>query len=309
MLPALRVFLCTASIFLACALSTAAAVVNATWNSATDVPVSASSYTATGSTVNFTLNYAPATGANLTVVNNTGLPFISGPFDNLAQGQTVTLSYNGVVYNFVANYYGGTGNDLVLVWASNRAFAWGYNPYGQLGDNTTTQRLLPTSVIATGVLAGKSMTALSANGSLSLALCSDGTVAAWGYNANGSLGNNTTANSSVPVLVNTASGVSALYGKTVVAVAAGGSHCLALCSDGTVVAWGYNNQGQLGINSTTQRLVPVAVNVANGVSALFGKTVVAIAAGDSWVIIRLLSAPCRLRSMQSAVFPPSMVKQ
>jgi alpha-tubulin suppressor-like RCC1 family protein/phosphodiesterase/alkaline phosphatase D-like protein len=281
MLPALRVFLCTASIFLACALSTAAAVVNATWNSATDVPVSASSYTATGSTVNFTLNYAPATGANLTVVNNTGLPFISGPFDNLAQGQTVTLSYNGVVYNFVANYYGGTGNDLVLVWASNRAFAWGYNPYGQLGDNTTTQRLLPTSVIATGVLAGKSMTALSANGSLSLALCSDGTVAAWGYNANGSLGNNTTANSSVPVLVNTASGVSALYGKTVVAVAAGGSHCLALCSDGTVVAWGYNNQGQLGINSTTQRLVPVAVNVANGVSALFGKTVVAIAAGDS----------------------------
>jgi len=83
-------------LLLALTLPAGAAVVNATWTSATDVPVSTSNYTATGNTVNFTLNFAPATGANLTVVNNTGLPFISGVFDNLAQGQIVSLSYNGV---------------------------------------------------------------------------------------------------------------------------------------------------------------------------------------------------------------------
>ena len=91
--------------------------VNAIYNSAADVPVAASSYTATGNTVDFTLNFAPSTGTDLMVVNNTGLDFIHGTFDNLTNGQAVTLSYAGTVYSFVANYYGGSGNDLVLTWA------------------------------------------------------------------------------------------------------------------------------------------------------------------------------------------------
>ena len=56
-----------------------------TYNSATDVPVTASSYSASGSAT-LTLNFAPATGTSLTVVNNTGLGFISRTFSNLAQG-------------------------------------------------------------------------------------------------------------------------------------------------------------------------------------------------------------------------------
>ena len=64
----------------------------------------------------------------------------------------------------------------------------------------------------------------------------------------------------MPVAVNTNSGVSALYGKTVVAIAAGYYHSLALCADGTVAAWGYNCFGQLGDNTTTQRNAPVAVS-------------------------------------------------
>ena len=85
----------------------------AMWNAASDVPLSASSFTALG-TVSLTLNFAPPNGTNLTVVNNTGTSPISGTFSNLAQGQAVPLTYSGVTYNFVANYYGGTGNDLVL---------------------------------------------------------------------------------------------------------------------------------------------------------------------------------------------------
>ena len=54
-----------------------AATVNAVWNSATDVPITANGYTATGNTVNFTLNCAPVTGSDLMVVSNTALGFIS----------------------------------------------------------------------------------------------------------------------------------------------------------------------------------------------------------------------------------------
>ena len=101
-----------------------AVVVNATFNAATDVPVTANGYTALGNTVSFTLGFVPDTGTQLTVVKNTALTPILGQFGNLAQGQAVPLTFAGNTYNFVASYFGGTGNDLVMRWASTRAFAW-----------------------------------------------------------------------------------------------------------------------------------------------------------------------------------------
>jgi hypothetical protein len=96
-----------------------AAGVNATYTTGAEVPVSSNGFTAKGKTVNFALNYAPTTGTQLMVVRNTGPGIIIGTFSNLAQGQTVALSYGGVTYHFVANYHGGTGNDLVLLWTSD----------------------------------------------------------------------------------------------------------------------------------------------------------------------------------------------
>ncbi|MCX6865188.1 MAG: hypothetical protein NTV46_03025 [Verrucomicrobia bacterium] len=287
------------------------------------MPVTAASYTATGNTVNFTLNFAPPVGTNLTVVKNTGLGFISGQFSNLAHGQFVTLTYNKAAYKFVANYYGGTGNDLVLHWARNKVYAWGQNWDGQLGNGTTTHSNVPVAVAADGILAGKTVTALAlgswgslalcADGTLAgwgnhvlfsgdsnvpvavpptgalagktviaiasgeqyqLALCADGTLVGWGDNHLGQLGNATINFAFTPVAVST-TGV--LAGKTVVAIAAGASHCLALCADGTLAAWGFNYHGQLGNDSTVDSNVPVAVTIP---PFLAGKTVTAIAAGN-----------------------------
>ncbi len=248
---------------------------SATYNAAGNVPATASSYTASGKLVDLVLGLVPAVGTELTVVKNTGLGFINGAFSNLAQGQAVTLGYGGNTYNFIANYYGGSGNDLVLVWAANRAFAWGGNGNGQLGDNSVTQRNQAVPVTATGALAGKTLFMVATGSAHSLALCSDGTLAAWGSNSNGQLGDNSTTQRLTPVAVTTAG--TPLAGKTVVAIAVGDSHSMALCSDGTLAAWGFNSGGQLGDNSVTQRLVPVAVTTTG--TPLAGKTVVAIAAG------------------------------
>jgi alpha-tubulin suppressor-like RCC1 family protein len=246
----------------------------ATFTSATTVPASAAGYNATGRTLNLSLQFAPAPGSSLTVVNNTGLGFINGRFTNLAQGQTVSFTFGGVTYSFVANYFGGTGNDLVLQWAGTLPVGWGWNGFGQLGDNTTTDRLVPVATSATGVLAGKTVVSLVSGDGHTLALCSDGTVAAWGKNNFGQLGDNSTTDRLTPVAV-TASGV--LSGKTVIAIAAGGAHSLALCSDGTVVGWGRNDVGQLGDTTTSHRSVPVVVTNSG---VLSGKTVVAIASGS-----------------------------
>jgi alpha-tubulin suppressor-like RCC1 family protein len=248
-------------------------LVNAVFHSATTVPFSSAGYNATGNALNLSLGFAPAVGNNLTLVDNSGLGFITGQFSNLAQGQVVNLTYNGLIYKFVANYYGGTGNDLVLNWAYQNVVDWGGNDVGQLGNGSATSSSVPVVVTQTGVLAGKTVLSVVAADSHSLALCSDGTVAAWGDNSFGQLGNNSLTPSNVPVAVFN-SGV--LAGKTVVSVAATGNHSLALCSDGSVVAWGDNSSGQVGNNSTVDSKVPVLVTQSG---VLADKTVVSVAAG------------------------------
>ena len=257
-------------------LSQAARADAYTFTAANYVPISAGSYAITAeTTINLSLGYVPHTGTNLTVINNTGLGFIQGRFTNLAQGQTVILTYNDRNYPFVANYYGGTGNDLVLQWAGNLLCGWGGNTFGQIGNGSNTDSNVPVAVTSSGVLAGKTIISISSGGRHSLALCSDGTVAAWGANNYGQLGNGSRSytDTNVPVAVNDED---VLLGKTVIAISAGGFHSLALCSDGTVASWGYNEYGGLGDGTYTNNNVPVAVNTSG---VLLNKTVVAISAG------------------------------
>lgn len=123
--------------------------------------------------------------------------------------------------------------------------------------------------------------AVAAGGSHSLALRSDGTVAAWG--------NNTAGAANVPT------GLS-----NVVAVAGGGAHSLALKGDGTVVAWGNNASFQTNVPAGLSNAVAIAAGdlfslalKSDGLVVGWGKNtsfqtnipaglsnVVAIAAGD-----------------------------
>jgi alpha-tubulin suppressor-like RCC1 family protein len=103
--------------------------------------------------------------------------------------------------------------------------------------------------------------AIAGGSSHSLALKSDGSVWAWGYNNSGSLGNGSSDFSAH----STPAAVSGLTG--VVAIAAG-DQSLALKSDGSVWAWGDNFYGELGDGTTTQRNSPVASGLTSGVAAI-----------------------------------------
>jgi hypothetical protein len=96
--------------------------INVTYTSGAEVPVSSNGFAAMGKKVNITLNFAPASGTQLMVVQNTGPGIIRGTFSNLAQGQTIALTYGGLTHYFVANYHGGNGNDLVLLWTTGDQF-------------------------------------------------------------------------------------------------------------------------------------------------------------------------------------------
>ena len=127
-------------------------------------------------------------------------------------------------------------------------WAWGLNVDGQIGQgNTTTPRYLtPVPVIGlTGV------TAIAAGGRHNLAVRADGSVVAWGSNSSGQLGDGTTTNRSAPVAVPALT-------SGILSVAAGGAHSLALKTDSSVMSWGDNAFGQLGIGSQINHSTPVA---------------------------------------------------
>src|SRR6266481_9388501 len=123
-------------------------------------------------------------------------------------------------------------------------WAWGLNGSGQLGNGTFTNSNTPAQVSG---LSG--VTAIAGGAEHSLALKSDGTVWAWGNNALGQLGNGTFTDSNTPVQVLGPGGLGYLTG--VMAIAAGALDTLALKSDGTVWAWGYNADGELGNGTYT----------------------------------------------------------
>ena len=169
----------------------------------------------------------------------------------------------------------GCSGDFTLATHNNgTVYGWGDNSYGQLGNNSSTDSHVPVAVDMSGVLSGKTITAVAAGTYHTVGLASDGAVYAWGYNTNGQLGNNSTSHSHVPVAVDM-SGV--LSGKTITAVGAGYGHSVALASDGTLYAWGQGFYGQLGNNSSTDSHVPVAVDMSG---VLSGKTITALATGQ-----------------------------
>src|SRR5262249_21904054 len=108
-------------------------------------------------------------------------------------------------------------------------------------------------------------------------LLADSSVASWGANASGQLGDGTTTNKSAPVFVcaigatapcaggTTLNGASRLFGSSL------SSSGYALMSNGALLAWGSSGSGQLGDGTTTSRTTPVQVSglgAASGLSAI-----------------------------------------
>jgi alpha-tubulin suppressor-like RCC1 family protein len=189
-------------------------------------------------------------------------------------GHTVGLKSNGTLWAWGYNYYGQVGNgtslnawdEPILIgsdddWVSVEAgyrhtvalksdgslWAWGNNEYGQLGDgdNPFTDTTIPNYMGA-----DDDWIAIAAYFYQTFGLKSDGTLSSWGYNNSGQLGDGTTTDKNTPTIITDIGS----HWKT---SAAGGHHTVAVKSDGTLWAWGYNNEGEIGDGTTTDRSTPV----------------------------------------------------
>ncbi|WP_052461131.1 RCC1 domain-containing protein [Psychroserpens mesophilus] len=144
-------------------------------------------------------------------------------------------------------------NHSVAIKTDGTLWAWGDNDGGQLGDGTTDDRYTITQIgtdtdwesVASGYFN-------------SYGIQTNGTLWAWGNGGLGSLGNGQFGEDNytyVPIMV----GMDDNWLK----VDSGAGHVLALKSDGSIWAFGYNAYGQLGDGTIENKNVPTQIGTDN----------------------------------------------
>jgi alpha-tubulin suppressor-like RCC1 family protein len=193
--------------------------------------------------------------------------------NNAILSQRTPVSVLGAVKTFCQIEAGGS--HTVAIDKNGRAWGWGLNGSGQLGDNSAASRLTPVSVLG----AVKTFCKIAAGGSYTVAIDKNGRAWGWGFNSTGQLGDNSITSRLTPVSV-----LGAV--KTFCKIAAGGSYTVAIDKNGKVWAWGLNNVGQVGDNSVASRRTPVSVLGATKtfcqIAAGFCHTIAIDKNGQAW---------------------------
>ncbi|MCL2441771.1 MAG: hypothetical protein FWD14_08515 [Treponema sp.] len=226
-------------------------------------------------------------------------------FISAGSNHALAIKTDGTLWVWGANNNGqlgdGTTTDRTIpvrigtVWASASAgheftvaisrdgslWSWGLNSTGQLGNGTTSSRNNPGRV---GTAAN--WTTVSAGSRYTVAINRDGVLWAWGRKSY-----NVRSGNFMPT---TQTIVTNQYGITPIrigtdtnwaSISAGSGHTLAIKTDGTLWAWGANNQGQLGDDTRTNRTDPIQIGPATNwvhVSAGGSNTIAVRTNGTLW---------------------------
>jgi alpha-tubulin suppressor-like RCC1 family protein len=130
---------------------------------------------------------------------------------------------------------------------AGRAYCWGQNVAGQLGDGTHTTRSRPVAVATT-----LQFVQLSAGAMYTCGVTAANKAYCWGQNTTGQLGDGTKTDRSKPVPV--------VGGRSFRLIHPGYLHTCALTPHDEAFCWGNNSDGQLGDATRTTRTVPVRVH-------------------------------------------------
>lgn len=138
--------------------------------------------------------------------------------------------------------------------AAGLVYCWGRNVRGELGDSLHTARSYPDTLYG-----GRRWSAMKLGSHTGCAVeAVSGDAYCWGGNSSGQFGNGTTTDVPFPTPVTTGLTFTAISTDAYITNGIYGFTC-GIAADSTAYCWGRNSDGQLGDNSTTNRLLPVAV--------------------------------------------------
>ncbi|WMV29485.1 hypothetical protein MTR67_022870 [Solanum verrucosum] len=151
----------------------------------------------------------------------------------------------------------GLQNVINVIAAGNVVCSWGRGEDGQLGLGDAEDRFSPTQVSA---LDGQEIVSLTCGADHTTAYSEAlKQVYSWGWGDFGRLGHGNSSDLFTP------QPIKALHGIRIKQIACGDSHCLAVTMEGEVQSWGRNQNGQLGLGTTEDSLVPRKIEAFKGI--------------------------------------------
>lgn len=170
----------------------------------------------------------------------------NGTTANSTLPSRVASAANGDV---IDSLFVSPGGSHTCGFSGNRAYCWGANGAGQLGNGMTLNSAAP---VAVGGDLSFNMTTLSAGAEHTCGVTTAGAAYCWGSNTAGQLGDGKTLSSAVPVAV--------AGGLIFSMVSAGDGYTCGVTTARAAYCWGANGSGQLGNGTTTPSAIPVAVS-------------------------------------------------
>ncbi|KAK8472662.1 hypothetical protein PHAVU_002G274700 [Phaseolus vulgaris] len=150
----------------------------------------------------------------------------------------------------------GASHSVALL-SGNVVCSWGQGEDGQLGHGDTDDRLLPTKLSA---LDDQDIISVTCGADHTMARSESGrTVYSWGWGDFGRLGHGDHNDMLIPHPIR------ALEGLMIQQVACGDSHCLSVTMDKLVLSWGHNKNGELGLGTTEDSLLPQKIQKFEGI--------------------------------------------
>ena len=183
----------------------------------------------------------------------------------------------------------GYNHNLALD-SEGHVYSWGYNGYGQLGDDSTSTKEIPTRIESL-----EEIEKVYCYKDVSMAINKQGEIYIWGYKYNKTptkinfYGKAISLNEKLILaedgsVWNLSDNPSKIDGlKNIVEVTSGENHYAALDSKGKVWVWGYNRYGQLSQGNTTNVGTPTTVKTQDteGTSYQDLENIVEIQAGEN----------------------------
>ncbi|CAK7354710.1 unnamed protein product [Dovyalis caffra] len=151
----------------------------------------------------------------------------------------------------------GASHSVALL-TGNIICSWGRGEDGQLGHGDAEDRRTPTQL---SILDDHEIVSITCGADHTTAYsASRMEVYSWGWGDFGRLGHGNSSDLFTP------QPIKALHGLKIRQIACGDSHCLAVTTDGEVLSWGRNQNGQLGLGTTEDSLLPQKIQAFQGVS-------------------------------------------